>query len=125
MAAEQEEMAAAEQEEMAAEQEDMLDLKCMSEAELRQWVDANPGRVNDRDKSGKGTTPLFVAALWLKSMPLVLWLLDKKGADVNAIVGGGFTVIFTACPLKCFSSLFLTVARTLPCLTKQAVVHRS
>ena len=32
----------------------------MSEAGLRQWVEANPGRVNDRD-SHFGLTPLIVA----------------------------------------------------------------
>jgi len=46
----------------------------MTEAELRQWVDAYPGRVNDRD--WMGITPLFVAACHRKSLPL--WLLDEK-----------------------------------------------
>ena len=54
----------------------------MTEAKLRQWVDANPGWVNDRDMAGE--TPLYVAARFKRSLPLVLWLLDDKGADVNA-----------------------------------------
>jgi len=34
----------------------------MMEVELRQWVEANPGRVNDRDRYEH--TPLFVAVLF-------------------------------------------------------------
>jgi hypothetical protein len=66
----------------------------MSEAELRQWVEANPGRVNDRDRYG-GFTPLIAAALNDKHS-LVVWLLDKKGADVNATTAGERTAIFYA-----------------------------
>ena len=54
----------------------------MTEAQLRQWVEANPERVNDRD--GYGSTPLYHAARRLKSLPLIVWLLDEKGADINA-----------------------------------------
>jgi len=53
----------------------------MTEAQIRQWVEANPTRVNDWD--GTGVTPLYVAVFYLKSLALVLWLLDEKGADVN------------------------------------------
>jgi len=35
----------------------------ISEWEMRQWVNANPGRVNDVD--GEGETPLYVACTWL------------------------------------------------------------
>jgi len=53
----------------------------MSEAQLRQWVEAHPGRVNAKD-SGQHT-PLCVAVSVLESLPLIVWLIDKKGADVN------------------------------------------
>jgi ankyrin repeat protein len=59
----------------------------MSEAKVRQWVEANPGRVNERDKNG--CTPL-VAAVWKKEcLSLVVWLLDEKGADANASTNNG------------------------------------
>jgi len=54
----------------------------MNEARLRQWVEANPGRVNDRDK--EGYTPLCAAVRFQNSLPLTVWLLDEKGAVVNA-----------------------------------------
>jgi hypothetical protein len=40
-------------------------------------VEANPGRVNDRDK--EGCTPLYTAAVSIRSLSLVVWLLDIKG----------------------------------------------
>jgi len=52
----------------------------MEEAEVRQWVEANPGRVNGLD--GHGFTPLYAAVCW-ENLPLVLWLLNEKGADAN------------------------------------------
>ena len=60
-----------------------------TEAQLRQWVDANPSRVNDLDE--RGVTPLYAAVYHMKSLPLVLWLLDEKGADVNTRVTVGQT----------------------------------
>jgi len=60
----------------------------MTEAELRQWVEANPGRVNDRDTFG--CMPLSVAVVFIKSVPLVLWLVKERGADVNAADGNGY-----------------------------------
>jgi len=33
----------------AAAEEELFDFEAMTEDELRQWVDANPGRVNDWD----------------------------------------------------------------------------
>ena len=54
----------------------------MSEAQMRQWVEANPGRVNDRD--GNGLTPLAAAAMNHFKLSLVVWLLDEKGAGMNA-----------------------------------------
>ena len=38
---------------MAAVAHEMMPLfRSMTEAQLRQWVEANPGRVNDRDREG-------------------------------------------------------------------------
>jgi len=66
----------------------------MSEPELRQWVEANPGRVNDRDS--RGHTPLFVTAFFLRDLPLTVWLLDEKGADANARCCRGLTALYSA-----------------------------
>jgi hypothetical protein len=54
----------------------------MTEAEVQQWVEANPGRVNDRDC--RGQTTLYAAAASLKSAALVLWLTGEYGAEVDA-----------------------------------------
>ena len=59
-----------------------LDFYDMSEVELRQWVEANPGRVNNMDSS-VGLTLLAAIASKKKGLSLVVWLLDEKGADVN------------------------------------------
>jgi len=56
----------------------------MNEAELRQWVEAHPGRVNENRMDRWGLTPLYVAVYHLKSLSLTVWLVDAKGADVNA-----------------------------------------
>ncbi len=48
----------------------------MTFPELRQWVDANPTRVNDWD--AEGYMPLYMAVSW-NNMALVLWLLEEKG----------------------------------------------
>lgn len=40
----------------AAAADEDLEFQCMTEAEMRQWVEANPGRVDDRDN--QGDTPL-------------------------------------------------------------------
>ena len=45
----------------AAGVDETLDLACKTEAELRQWVEAHPGRVNDPDKYGR--TLLYRAIL--------------------------------------------------------------
>ena len=50
----------------------------MTAAHLRQWVEANPGRVNDVDRNGY--SPLSVAAK-KHTLSLVVWLLDK-GEDI-------------------------------------------
>ena len=76
---------------MAADDVD-LTFGSIGEAGLRQWVEANPRRVNERDSVGY--TPLHVAALVDESVPLVLWLVKEKGADVNAIKDTGHTSAF-------------------------------
>ena len=68
---------------MAAAEEE-LNFCGMSEVELRQWVEANPGRINDRDSSS-GLTPLTVAASKKMGLSMVVWLLDEKGADPTRI----------------------------------------
>ena len=65
----------------------------MTEAELRQWVEAYPGRVNHRDRYGY--TPLYAAVISLESVPLVTWLLEN-GADANAITMEGDTALHCA-----------------------------
>jgi ankyrin repeat protein len=75
----------------------------MNEAGLRQWVNANPGRVNARDE--RGETPLYIAVLYRKSLPLVLWLLDEKGANVNATTSGGLTALHRARSLDVLTAL--------------------
>lgn len=70
------------------------DLLGMTEMQLRRWVQANPGRVNNKDNNG--SPALFVAACSLKSVPLVAWLLDEKGADANIGVEAGITVLHLA-----------------------------
>ena len=51
-------------------------------------VEANPGRVNDRDRHGNDT-PLIVAARREEGLSLVVWVLDEKGADVNVTMADG------------------------------------
>lgn len=47
----------------AAAEEDIPLFDRMTEDKLRQWVEANPGRVNDRDN--RGIAPLFAAVAFL------------------------------------------------------------
>jgi len=77
----------------AAAGDETLHFVNMSEVELRQWVEANPGRVNHRDRNG--LTPLTAAA-WNHTRSLVVWLLDEKGADVNATTTEGNTALHCA-----------------------------
>jgi len=83
----------------------------MSEAELRRWVDAISERVNDRamlsqrDGPLRGETPLYVAACVIKSLPLVLWLLDEESADVNATTGEERTALHGACFVDILNAL--------------------
>ena len=59
-----------------------LKFRYMSDLELRQWVEANPGRVNEWDSDR--WTPLLAAINVFDSALLVLWLVNEKGADINA-----------------------------------------
>jgi len=74
-----------------------------TEAQLRQWVEANPGRVNDTDESKN--TLLYAAAYYLKSLPLVLWLLDVTGADVDARLPRGQTLLAETDSFDIFNAL--------------------
>jgi len=57
-------------------------------------VEANPRRVNDRDMSG--ITPLYIPVHHKKSLPQILWLLDKNGADVNTTTSIGWSALHLA-----------------------------
>ena len=84
----------------------MPDLMFMTtEAELRHWVELNPGRVNDRGSDYRESTFLFVAACVRKSLPLTLLLLDEKGADVNATTSDGSTALHEAYSLGIVTAL--------------------
>jgi ankyrin repeat protein len=75
----------------------------MSEAALRRWVEVNPGSVNDRDRSG--FAPLYKAVEFPEGLPLVLWLLDEKGADVNSGTSFGDTPLHAALSLDVVHAL--------------------
>ena len=87
---------------VAAAAQEMLSFGGM-EAGLRQWVKANPGRVNDRDR--RGDTPLLAAVIYAKSLPLVVWLLDEKGADVNGTNEDGASAVHYAVSLDILTAL--------------------
>ena len=78
---------------MAAAAEEVLKFYYMDETRLRQWVEANPGRVNDSDWNGH--TPL-IAATRKNAYSLIVWLLDEKGADVNGTSTKGNTPLHLA-----------------------------
>lgn len=63
----------------------------MSEVTLQQWVDNHPGRINDED--AEGYTPLNAAISRLNSLPLTLYLLDEKDADIHHRSTNGCTPI--------------------------------
>lgn len=73
------------------------------EVQLRQWVEANPERVNEKDLNN--TTPLCQATSYLKSVPLVLWLVNEKGADVNAADESGDVPLHHAKSLDVLNAL--------------------
>jgi len=68
----------------------------MSEVQLRQWVEANPERVNGRDNTYFGLTPLITAVSKMEVLSMVVWLLDEKSADVNATIANGNTPLHLA-----------------------------
>jgi len=80
-----------------------IEFRSLLEGELRQWVEVNPGRVDDRDKHGE--TPLYMAARSLKSLSLTVWLLVKKGANVNATTSSGSTALHWAESLDILTAL--------------------
>ena len=84
---------------MAAE----LEFWRMDESNLRRWVDANPGCVNDRDRNG--VTVLYAAVCNRNSLPLTLWLLDEKSADVKRRSRAGHTPLYAACSLDVLNAL--------------------
>ena len=71
-------------------------LSLMTEVELWHWVTANPGRVNDRDRNWTGCTALLAAAYYRGSLPPTVWLLEEKGADVNATTSRGLSALHEA-----------------------------
>ena len=88
---------------MAAAAAEALNFWCMSKAQLWQWVEANPGRVNDRDMDGY--TPLTAAVAYKKGMSLIMWLLDEKGVDVNATTLYGSSALHYANSLDILTAL--------------------
>lgn len=87
---------------MAAHDDD-LQFYSMSQAKLRQRATANPGRVNEIDSDGE--TPLCAAVRQFGSVQLVLWLVNKKGADVTAAEGYGDTAFHIADSLDVLDAL--------------------
>ena len=87
----------------AAAVDKTVNFRCITEAELREWVDANPGRVNDMDKWGE--PPLYEIVRDKGSLSLVMWLVDEKGADVNARYRGKFTPLDVAKALDIITAL--------------------
>lgn len=61
----------------------------MTGAEVKEFLSANPGSINLRDQSGKGQTVLCAAVAFFKSVPLIAWLIDEKGAGVKRRSGNG------------------------------------
>jgi hypothetical protein len=80
---------------------------CMTEPEIRAWLDANPQSVNARNMSGE--TCLFRAVNHLKSASLVLWLVER-GVEVNVADRCGYTAIQYACSTEILDALLLSGA---------------
>lgn len=68
--------------------------RTLTSAELREWVEANPERVNEWDRHEH--TPLFSAVRYQYDFSLVIWLLDDMSADVNGSSFVGATPLHAA-----------------------------
>jgi len=77
----------------------------MTEAEVKEFLDANPDSINLYDRSRKGQTALYAAVASFKSVPLIAWLIDDKGADVNRKAGNGETPAHGARSLHILNAL--------------------
>ena len=69
----------------------------LTAAQLRQWVQDHPGHVDDLDC--EGDTALASATLFEDeaiTLPLVQWLIDAQGANVNCRVVYGATALYAA-----------------------------
>jgi len=62
-----------------------LQLGTMNEVEVREWVEANPKRVNDRDSTSY--TPLMVAVSFIKSLSLTVLTRRAQTPMRDAIKG--------------------------------------
>lgn len=71
-----------------------MDFCELNVGELLQWVEFNPARINDIDEMGH--TLVFVLVQVQRFLRLILWLLDEKGADVNATTLGELTSLHMA-----------------------------
>lgn len=66
-------------------------------------MEANPGRVNDRDSIGR--TALYSAVWYKESLSLIVRLLDDKGTDVNGTDTDGHTPLHAAQSLDVLNAL--------------------
>lgn len=87
-----------------------IDFSLMDDHQLRRWVEANPGRVDDKDKDGH--TPLYRAVtidnqdcLHYTPLQLVEWLTDKRFADVDAKSVRGETPLHATRSLEILNAL--------------------
>lgn len=55
---------------MAAVADETISFRDMTEVQVRQWVEENPERVNDRDRHGY--TPLYEVVCRIRSLPLTV-----------------------------------------------------
>eukprot|EP00624_Nannochloropsis_granulata_P001445 evm.model.NODE_17242_length_7764_cov_16.608450.2 len=104
---------------------DTVSFQDMSETQLRQWVEAHPGQVNDKD--GGKHTPLCVAVSVLSNLPLILWLIDEKGADVNVRTRTGYTPLQLARSLDILAALLERGANPVlqNLLGQSALIHQA
>lgn len=82
----------------------------MTEAEVKDFFINSPddNSVNRRDKSGKfgkGQTALYAAVAFFKSVSLIAWLIEEKGARVNEELANGDTPLHGARSLDILNAL--------------------